>query len=996
MNYKLINNVIGWIVFAIALFVYGSTIESSVSFWDCGEFIPGCYKLQVMHPPGAPLFLMIGKIFTLFAGSNIEMVPVMVNFMSAVCTAFVSLFIFWTITHIVRNLIDKNRENKMESILLIMGSGVVGALACTFLDSMWFSAVEGEVYAMSMFFTALIVWAIFKWEEVADEPGGDRWLIFIAYICGLSIGVHLLNLVAIPGLVLIYFFKRREHTRKNLLIALLVAALLLVFIVFGIIPLTMSLAVFFEKLFVNSFGLPFNSGLYFTILLIIGLLLFGFSYAKRKNKALLHNALLGLTFILIGYSTYAMVFIRSNADPSIDMNNPDNPVSMLSYINREQYGDRPLAVGQYFDAEVVDYNDEGLQYAKNTKTGKYEVVGKKFSYKFDPNRQTIFPRIHASEHAKRYRDYLGLTAKEKPNFSDNMSFFFSYQFGWMYWRYFMWNFAGRQNDVQGFGTDPNKGNWMSGISVIDNMRLGPQENMPESMTSNKARNKFYMIPFILGLLGMFFHFQTKRREAFAILTLFVFTGIMLVVYFNSPPIEPRERDYTMVGSFYVFCIWIGISVVALWDMMKKKLSPKISAVIAICIAMIAPVLMGFQGWDDHDRSDRYTAIDFASNYLNSCAPNAILFTQGDNDTYPLWYAQEVGGVRKDVRVVNLSLIAVDWYINQQRRKVNGADAVKMSIPEEKIWGDRRNQLPFAEEPSINPNNYYDLGEILKFVVNDDKRAKRQTRGGEEINFLPTKKFKLKVDPQSAMKAGFTNDPTRLLPEINFEIKGNGITKDELMILDIIQSNAWERPIYWAVSVSPDKFMGLDQHLSLEGLTYRLSPLNDTLRDQAGDLQNTEACYKNLTEKFKFGNPKDKDLYYDENILRMFYNLRSIYARVAELLYRKGEKDKALKVLETGLKGMPEKNVPYNVYMLSNVQLYYKMTTPDKVKPYAISLAKTMANDYKYYNSLPSSTKKLYERELNTCQYVLNELQKSAKGAGDTSTESELKALASGK
>ncbi len=991
-NYKLLNNLLGWLMFLVALFVYISTMESSVSFWDCGEFIPGALKLQVVHPPGAPLFLMIGRIFTMFATSP-QAVPLTINALSAICTAFVTLFIFWTITAIARKIVDPKRENSIESLIVIMGSAIVGSLTCTFLDSMWFSAVEGEVYAMSMFFTALIVWAIFKWEEVSNDPHADRWLVFIAYVCGLSIGVHLLNLVAIPFIVILYFLKRFQYSRKNLIYALGIAMLILGVIVFGIIPYSVWTMAKVEYLLVNGFKMPFHSGVIVVLAMIIGAVIAGFLYAKKKNSAILHNCMLGLTFILIGYSSYAMVIIRSNANPVIDMNDPQNAFSLLSYLNREQYGDRPLVYGQYFDAKVTDYVITGDQYAANEKTGEYEKVGEKINYDYEPGRQTIFPRIYSAEegnHEKRYRDFLGLKDKERPNFSDNLSFFLRYQFGWMYWRYLMWNFVGRQNDIQGYGQDPTKGNWISGIEGIDSYRLGiDQSNLPGSVKNNKAMNTYYFIPFLLGLFGLFYHYQSNKREWFAVFILFLFTGLMLVLYFNSPPIEPRERDYTMVGSFFVFCIWVGLAVASIYDLLKHKISPKLAAIVSVLICLSAPILMGTQNWDDHNRSERFTAVDFASNYLNSCAPNAILFTQGDNDTYPLWYAQEVEGIRTDVRVVNLSLLAVDWYINQLRRKINEAPAIKLSISANKILGDRRNFTTYSEDASIDPEKYYEVSEIVNFISSEDQRTKRQRQDGQSVNFLPTKKMQLIVNKEKLIATGAGVEAAQIKDVIKWDLPKSSLIKDEMMILDIIASNNWERPIYWAVSVDNRKFLGLDNYLAMEGLTYRLMPLNDSIKDQAGDIINYNVCADNLLNKIKFGGAEKKEMYLDENILRMFYNLRSIYSRVADLMYRKGNNAKAEELLDKSMLNIPDNNVPYNYFVMSNVQLYYKMGKADKGRPYALRLVDIMNEDLNYYKTMPTRLQKSFEREIATSQYVLEELAKLAKSSNDTELTNKL-------
>jgi len=699
-NFKKLNIIVGWSVFLVATITYLLTIEPTTSFWDCGEFIATAFKLEVGHPPGAPLFMIISRFFALFAFGDTSKVAMMINVQSALSSSFTILFLFWSITHLAKKLMQKissTDELDFGQNLAVIGSGVVGALAYTFSDTFWFSAVEAEVYAMSSLFTAAVFWAILKWEDVADEKYSNRWLILIAYLMGLSIGVHLLNLLAIPAIVLVYYFKKYEFSVKGVIIALMTSFLMVIILMYGVIQGMVWGAAQFELMFVNSFGLPFNSGFIFYILLIITGLAGGLYYTYQKNKPLLNTIILALTVVIIGYSSFAMILIRSSANPPMDENNPENAFSLKSYLNREQYGDRPLIYGEYYNAEPIS-SEENFTYIKGTEN--YVKIAKTNStYIYDGEFSTIFPRMYSSNgsHIEAYKSWAGITASDdvKPSFGNNLRFFLTYQIGHMYFRYLMWNFAGRQNDEQSHGSVVN-GNWISGISFLDAIRLGPQTNLPDNFNAQKGRNKYFLLPLIFGLVGLIFSFSYGKKDFWIVFALFFMTGIAIVLYLNQTPYQPRERDYAYAGSFYAFTIWIGLSVLAIYDLLRKISNNSAKAMISTGLAVLIPLQMLSQNWDDHDRSGRYTARDFASNYLNSCAPNAILFTYGDNDTFPLWYAQEVEGIRTDVRVVNLSLLSTDWYVDQMLRKAYESDVLPISFTPAQYVQGKRDIVPLYE------------------------------------------------------------------------------------------------------------------------------------------------------------------------------------------------------------------------------------------------------------------------------------------------------------
>lgn len=1024
MSYKQINNIVGWLIFAIASFVYLTTIEPTGSFWDCGEFIACADKLQVGHPPGAPFFIMLARVFILFSMGDIKLIPVMVNAMSALCSAFCILFLFWSITHMARKIVAQGKEDPTGGDLIaIMGAGAIGALAYTFTDSFWFSAVEGEVYATSAVFTAIVFWAILKWEEVADEKHNARWIILIAYMMGLSIGVHLLNLLTIPALALVYYFKRYKFSWGGFFVAIAISVALLGFVQKGIISYYVKIGAYFDLLFVNSFGLPFWSGFIFFNLVVAVLIFFALGYTKKLNKVVANTFVLAFTFILIGYSSYAMIVIRSAANPPLDENDPENVFALISYLGRDQYGDFPLLYGQYYNAPQ-DANEpikQGeMQYIRFD--GKYKEVGRKQKPNYDSRYCGFFPRMWSGQdnHTSYYKQYHTLNLEGRPTNGENLAFFFDYQLMHMYIRYFMWNFVGRQNDIQSFG-GILKGNWESGISFIDAMRLGPQDKLPNSMTSNKGRNHFYFLPLILGLAGFIYQLNRHRNDFIVVGMLFLLTGLAIVLYVNQPPYQPRERDYAYAGSFYAFAIWIGLGVLAVYDFLKNKISAKGAAMASILVCAVVPVVLGKNGWDDHDRSNRYTSRDFATNYLNSCAPNAIIFTNGDNDTFPLWYAQEVEGVRRDVRIVNLSLLNTDWYIDQMKRQAYEGPPVPFTVPREKYIQGTRDYIPYFEQKSIS-NDYIELKSVFEFITSDDPKTKVQLRDGSFINYLPTKKFKLTVDKQQIIKTGTVaaKDSALIVNEIVWDLNKGYVQKADLMMLDLIANNNWKRPIYYAVTVGSDNYIGLDDYFQLEGLAYRLVPIKTVNKDGQTGRVAVDEMYNNTMTKFAWGNMKMEGIYLDQNNLNMTMNIKNNFSRLAEAKFMEGKYDDCIRVLDKCNEEMPDKTVPYNIMNLRIAELYYRTAIAkgggmdslgrptmdiekviqseknllDKGNAMCRRIGEIYLDDLNYYASLRGTSHfATVEREAGQAQAVLNELVRLAKltGQKDIIKEMEEKA-----
>jgi hypothetical protein len=921
MTFKRINNISGWAICLIACTVYIMTMEATGSFWDSGEFASSAYKLQVPHPPGAPLFVLLGRLF--MAPFDPQHAATGINLMSALSSGFTILFLFWSITHFAKKIIRNNNEELTgQQIFAVMAAGTVGALAYTFSDSFWYSAVEGEVYALSSFFTAIVFWAMLKWEDSVTEEqkigitghftSADRWLILIFYLMGLSIGVHLLNLLTIPAMVVIYYYKRYKVTNWGVVIAFLIGCVLTGFIQKAVIQWTIKGAGNFDILFVNDFGLPFFSGFAFFFLLI-GLLIFlGLRIAVKKNWNFLRLGLWSFAFMLLGYSTYFTTLIRSNADPVVDMFNVDNPVNLVGYLGREQYGDWPILKGQDFTASPVEqtmvetYIKGKNQYVKN---------GRKMETTYGEEDQHIFPRMWDQSNDQGHADYyasfadIGKDPKTgewlgKPTMGDNINFFAQYQLGWMYLRYFMWNFAGKQDDIQGvIMNNVRDGNWKTGISFWDNARLGDQQDLPDSMKQNKANNKLFALPLILGLLGIFFHFKKNNKDAIVLGLLFFFTGIAIVVYLNMAGNQPRERDYAFVGSFYAFAIWIGLGVLYVRELFSKYISAPIANYAAAALCLLAvPIIMASQEWDDHDRGKKVLARDLAIDYLESCAPNALVISFGDNDTYPLWYAQEVEGVRRDIRVINSSLLGTDWYINQLRYKLNKSDPMDPIWTADQIEGAKRDVIYYAPRPGVDPEKYMDLYTMMKDYAGSNESAKIELRDGDTLNVYPTKKVFIPVDINLVRSNGTVNPEDSVLSELRFEIPKSALYKNDAAILNLIAANKWKRPIYFT---SEYRELGFGAYLRQDGLTNRLVPV-------ANSPVNTNWVYDKMMNKFVFGNANVAGVYFDEENRRHLNTIRLAYAEAAGNLAENGKKEEARKMLQKCDKGILEENFSYGM------------------------------------------------------------------------------------
>ncbi len=988
-NFKQLNNIVGWLTFLVAAITFLLTIEPTASFWDCPEFITTAYKLGVGHPPGAPFFMIMGHFFSLFA-SDTAHVGMMVNVMSALASAFAILFLFWTITHLAKKLIKADGEFTMGQTIAILGSGVVGALAFTFSDTFWFSAVEGEVYASSSFLTALVFWAILKWEDEADEPQANRWIIFIAYIIGLSIGVHLLNLLAIPAIVFVYYFRKYKVTRNGFIISLILSIVILALVMYVLIPDTLVVAAWFELLFVNGLGLPFNYGaLIFAILVFAGIV-YGIIYTVQKKLVLWNTILLSIAVILIGYSSFTMIIIRAAADPPMNQNSPKNVYGLLAYLNREQYGDRPLIYGQYYNTPLDKYVDDKPYYIE--KNGKYVVADMRQRPVYNSGLSTIFPRMYSREegHIEQYKQWASITGRKvevadedgqtktivMPTFFENLTFFWRYQINQMYFRYFMWNFAGRQNDLQSQGEITN-GNWISGINFLDSQRLGDQSKLPQEFKNNKGRNKYYLLPFLLGIVGIIFMYNRGvqgKKDLWSVFLLFFMTGLAIVIYLNQSPLQPRERDYAYVGSFYAFTIWIGIGVLALYEGLKKYVPDTISAGVASGLALLlVPTIMAAENWDDHDRSNRYTCRDFGANYLNTCAPNAIIFTNGDNDTFPLWYDQEVEGIRTDTRVCNLSYFQTDWYIDQMKSKAYQSEPLPITFNHDQYVQGKRDVVYLMEDPRLK--GAVELKKALDFVKDKDPRTKLEQAEGAA--YIPSKKLFMVIDKAAVIrnKAVDPQDYDKIVDTLKIDLSGKRyITKDELMVLDMIANNNWERPIYFAITIGRDKYINLQDYFQLEGLAYRLVPIK-TPSDSGLNIGrvNTRLMYPNVMNTFKWGNMNDPKVYIDENNARMMMNIRNTFDRLAETLVAEGQNEKAIKVLDRGNELIPDRVVAYNYFSIMMAETYFKAGQAAKGKEMINTIMTSYKEKLDYFLKLDKSMRSSVDEEIQRSLYFMREI-----------------------
>ncbi len=1067
-QYKLVNNLLGWLTFAIAAFTYCSTVEPTASFWDCPEFITTAFKLEVGHPPGAPFFMLTANFFTQFTDDPSK-VALCVNIMSALLSALCILFLFWTITHLARKLIcEDGVVSSWTQIVTIMGCGLTGALAYTWSDTFWFSAVEGEVYAYSSMFTALVFWLILKWEDHADEPHSDRWLVLIFYLTGLSIGVHLLNLLCLPAIALVYYYKRNPKANaKGSLVALAISMLLVAAVLYGVVPGIVKVGGWFELFFVNTLGMSFNTGMVIYIVLLIAVVLSAIWSTTKNNHTqtivlyLLSVALLGIPFmghgaacvvlggvvlailvfllnykgkdgnyvvrkrfmntsllcmlmLMIGYSSYAIIVIRSTENPPMDQNSPEDIFTLGSYMSREQYGSYPLFKGEAFNSQQQAWSANAISYEKRMRTQRkekasatdpdeYEDIEETTGVKYPSGLTMLFPRIWSAAHTAQYNQWLGdITMNpvtfmtqdgyemqgEMPSQKDNLRFFFSYQVNFMYWRYFMWNFAGRQNDIQSQG-ELEHGNWITGIPFIDNAMYGDQSLLPKSLQDNKGHNVFYCLPLILGLIGLFwqaYRGEKGIRQFWVVFFLFFMTGLAIVLYLNQTPSQPRERDYAYAGSFYAFTIWIGLGVAALaqWANKLFKKQPVVAAALASIVGVLVPIQMVSQTWDDHDRSGRYSCRDFGLNYLNTLPEKGgpIIFTNGDNDTFPLWYNQEVEGQRTDARVCNLSYLQTDWYTDQMRRPAytspslpitwsrllyvdNGKHTFYPIRPEGK---EKLDQIK-KENPSVDP---YELSYIL------DHYVKKETGG-----YFPTDSVVVKVNKQAVIESGMMlplgpdSIPDHMVISLkNAAQKQGGLYRQDVMIYEMLARADWKRPMYMSVTLGSGNYAGLENYLVLEGLGYRITPFN---YGQMGVID-ANTMYNNMMKRFKYGNMSQKGLYIDETVGRMCQTHRRMFLMLAQNLLQRGDKKRALEVLDRQKKELPASNIPYSD---DDSQLSTTWLEAGNKKE-AAEVAKAVL-DYDlqylaYLNSLGADRLNTYGQ---TCYYLVSSIMESAQTLRET-------------
>lgn len=969
------NNLTGWIVFAIAFITYALTVERTASFWDCGEFIACAFKLQVPHPPGAPFFLLIGRIFSLFAMGDLLEVAYWVNMVSVLSSAFTILFLFWTITLLVRKLVAKSDEELTQAdTLLVMGAGIVGALAYTWSDSFWFSAVEAEVYGLSSFFTAIVIWAVFKWERIQDPATENRWLILIAYLVGLSIGVHLLNLVTIPALALVYYFKKYQKVTVFGGIMAFVGGLVVLGIInSGIIPGLPSVAGKFEIFFVNTLGLPYKSGVIFFIILFIGALIWGIRFSQKKGNVLLNTSLLSLAFVLIGYASYLMVLVRAEYNPPINENNPNDVLSFVSYLKREQYGSRPLLYGPSFVSRPVSQKRGAPMYRKQD--GKYVIYDYRPEYEYEPGANMLLPRMYSTQpgHPQLYMQMTGLAEGQKPTMGHNLSFMFSYQIGHMYWRYFLWNFVGRESDEEGAG---NMVPW------------DVSKKYPEPIANNKAHDNYFMLPFLLGLFGIVICYFRQKRDLLVLGLLFILTGVALVVYLNSPPTEPRERDYIYVGSFYIFCIWIGYGVIALADAIGKFVKAGTArAGVATALGLVVPVIMGAKGWDNHNRDNRYHSVDFAKNLLNSCAPNAILFTGGDNDTFPLWYVQEVEGFRTDVRVCNLSLLGTDWYIDQMKRKTYLSEALPISLDKNNYAFGKNDIVPFYEIPSVKAG--INLKEYLGLVKQENKAIQVPLTSGDMTSILPSSVLFLPVDAEAVKKMNIIKSD--LVPfvsdSISWTIGKGDLYKSDLIMLDIIASNDWKRPIYFSSTLGGSSYLNLKEYMQLEGYAYRLLPVK--VPGASDGYVNADVMYNNMMTKMFWRELDNPNTYYDNTYLGSpVATARIAFLRLTGQLIADGRKDEAKKAIERSLSTMPDKSIPYDQFSANFIGPLFDLGDTKK----ALEIAETMATRADEVLTWAKDNSTTRRRDTNVYLYIMQVIVQECRDAKQEAAAKKYEAI----
>jgi hypothetical protein len=992
MQYNKINNILGWLCFVIASTTYILTLEPSVSFWDCGEFIACAYRLQVSHQPGYPLFAMICKVFSLLSLGDNTKVAYFTNMGCALASGATIMFLFWTITLIASKLmLKRGEEADRVKQTLIMGAGLVGALAFAFTDTFWFSAVETIVFAMSALCTAVVFWAILKWDAHSHEPGADKWIVFIAYLIGLSIGIHLLNLLTIPAVALVYYFRRYKNINlKSGIIAFLISIAILGFVQFGIRGYTIMLAAYSDLFFVNTLGMGFGSGAFVFILILAGLLVAGIRYSIRKGKPALNLAFVCVAFIYFGYGSFAYIPIRASANTDLNNWHADNAFTLYGYLNRIQYGETPLLTGPYFDAKVADQEDGSPIYIKGK--NKYEVGGKKLITAYDHT--TILPRMYSQENQdpQFYRQWMHLSDNEIPTFADNIKWMFSWQIYQMYARYFLWNFAGRYNDQDGqqqMGgfhgyTD---GDWTTGI-------FDRAKHLPDSVIHGNTYTPLYALPLILGLIGVVYHYKRNKQDALIITLLWFFTGIAIVLYVNQPGIQPRERDYSYVCSFYAFAIWIGLGVIALAEIIRKKVNAATAsfAAIALCL-LVVPVLMARQEWKSHDRSTKLTPHDMAYNYLVSCPPNAILFTGADNDTYSLWYDQEVEGIRPDVRIVINTLFSGDWYIRQMQGKMNQSEPLPITMPYDKYKQGTRDYIPYSE---AKISDSVELKEIFDFITSDDPQTKVQMQDGSMLNYLPAKNFKLTVNADEVVKNGVVppDQKSRIADKMEWKFIGNYMTKDNLALIDILAHNNWKRPVCFTTTSSGKDLNGLQQYLYKEGFVYHLIPFKKDQKNEQQAKVNSTVMYDNMMNKFKWGNFKHAK-YLDEQSTNLFYPfITATFLELTQGLIQEGHNDLALKALQKYDHEMPDLYPNFNItqskYFI--IDTAYRLHDTGIANKYVASVDSYVTDQLNYnYNLLQTSPGDVNAQDVQLGVSVLNGMAELTKDNNQTALNSKLQA-----
>ena len=988
-TFTLWNRLTATLMLAISAVVYLLTIEPTASFWDCGEFIASSYKLEVGHPPGNPVFQLIARFFSMFASP--ENAAVAVNAMNAICSALTIFFLYLTIVFLAKRLVKPSEDGTytVAKAISIFGSGAVGALAYTFSDTFWFSAVEGEVYAMSSLVTALVFWAMTKWYEQADSPYANRWIVLISFVMGLSIGIHLLNLLAIPALVFMYYYKKREdghYTLMEYVKIFLVSVVILAVILFGIIPYLPKFAAYFDLFFVNTLGLPFNSGAVFFMLVLLGACFWGLFRTMKEQKVFLNTVLLCFTMIVIGFSLFSIVIIRSSAKTPTNEYQPDNPFTLVRYLGREQYGSNPLVYGQYFDAP---YDIEPTKYWAPL-GDKYISADGPGDVAYDASGKMLFPRMWSSDarHIKFYESYMNGgghkvagAQHKKPTFFQNLAFFFDYQMNWMYWRYFMWNFAGRQNDIHSPAPgDPFVGNWESGISFLDNLRLGDQSDAPDYLKNNKGKNHYYMLPLLLGIIGIFFQFARDKRGSWLTFLMFFMTGIAIVIYLNQPPYQVRERDYAYAGSFYAFSIWIGLAVAAVYSWIQEKISKdNVAAASVVTVALLGvPALMAAENWDDHDRSNRYTAVEMARNYLNSVGPNGILVTHGDNDTFPLWYAQEVENIRPDVRIANTSLLGTDWHIDQMKWAMNESAPLDLSVgPRQYLYGTNEYVHIYDTRDTV-----FLLSDVMRIFKHPDARL--PLTSGKMVDYIMSRKFIIPVNKENIIKYGILDKKYEdMIPEyITLTIpKGKDyLTKPELFMLDLLSNYQWDRPIN-LLSMGGDINIGLKEYLMYEGFSYKFVPIKNKMKSTDIGFADPEDLYSKMKNVYTWDALKRKDYFVDYQNFYTFCGVlsqRNLFVNAAKEMLKIGDSERAVELLDMCQECVPEENFPLDItylgfsneYMVIDmIETYYQAGAYDK----ALELSKKFMDQIfvssEFFLQFYDYAKKEFDACYNCISYV---------------------------